>query len=101
MPICSSCLRYLLFPASKFFRAPPQVVSHLRQTELPPDNRRKFRRRELESGPERSPRIVRNVSSINHSFLFDRPVEDGSVAERVYCPGDPSGAAEDLYLRVV
>jgi hypothetical protein len=57
------------------------MVSHLRLAELPPDNDRKSRRRELESGRARSPSFVRNIGSIEHSFLFDRPVEDGSIAE--------------------
>ena len=91
----------ILFPASKFFRAPPQMVSHLRQAELPPDNDRKFRRRELESARARSPSILADIGSIDHSFLFDRPVEDGAIAERVDCSGDPSGTAEDLYLGVI
>ena len=92
--------RALLFPASKFFRAPPQTVSGYRRAELPPDNDRKFRRREW-NDRDRSPSIVRNIGGVDHSFLFDRPVEDGSIAERVDRPGDPSGAAEDLYLGVV
>ena len=41
-------VRLKVFPASKFFRALPQMVSHFRLAALPPDNDRKFRRRGLE-----------------------------------------------------
>ena len=40
----------ILFPASKFFRALPPIVSHLRPAELPPDNDRMFHRSTAEPG---------------------------------------------------
>lgn len=63
----------MVYPASRFFRAPPQAVSHFRQAELPPADDTKFHRRKLENGRAISPGVVTDIGSIDHSFLFDRP----------------------------
>lgn len=70
----SEMLQCLVFPARESFRAVPRVISTPRQTELPSDNRWKFRRQDGEPGLAESPSLLRDVGGIDDLFPFNGTV---------------------------